>query len=132
MKRIHVLTAAALSWPICALFWLIPNKYDVPYFFTLLCLAVIYFLPAEKEEMSEEEFIFLAREGAESLCKIHGTVTTDKLRAMVSAAGFNQPNTQVWSKILTRPMFVKVGEVKSTIPSNDGRKIGVYRLAGEV
>lgn len=132
MKRIHVLTAAALSWPLCALFWLIPNKYDVPYFFTLLCLAVVYFMPAEVEEITEEEFISVMREYAVNRIKLCGDVSTDDLRSRADLSGMKAPHTNVWSKILTRPMFVKSGEVKSRIPSNDGRKIGVYRLAGEV
>lgn len=132
MKRIHVLTAAALSWPLCALFWLIPNKYDIPYFFTLLCLAIIYFMPEEKEVMTEEEFIKEMKKAAFIHCKVNGHVSSDNIREIAELYNWTAPTPQSWAKILTLPNFVKFDTVKSTWPSNQGRKIGVYRLAGEV
>lgn len=128
MTRLQVLTAAALSWPLTIIYYRIPGAYDVPYFFTLLCLAVIYFMDAPKEEMTEDEFIGILRIHAFDCCQIKGSVTTDDLRKIAANANITAPTSQAWSKILTRPSFVKTGEVMS---QTYRRKIGVYVLAGE-
>lgn len=132
MKRIHLLFIAALSWPLAIIYYRIPAWMDFPYFFTLLCLAVIYFMPEEKEVMTEEEFIREMKKAAFIHCKVNGHVSSDDIRHIAELYNWTAPTPQSWAKILTLPNFVKFDTVKSTWPSNQGRKIGVYRLAGEV
>lgn len=127
MTRLQVLTAAALSWPLTIIYYRIPGSCDFPCFFTLLCLAVIYFMDAEKDGMTEDEFIGILRTHAFECCKIKGSVTTDDLRKIAERSNMSAPTPQTWSKILKRPLFVRTGEV---ISPTYRHKIGVYKLAG--
>jgi hypothetical protein len=75
-------------------------------------------------QQAKDEFLYEMRDIARYLGR---EISIDDLRIEASARGIHCPEPSLWANIMRGSEWRRVGNRRSSHPSNKGRMIGVYR-----
>ena len=75
-------------------------------------------------ELTEQDWLFEARETARAICQKQGHVTSDDV---IAAIGQPQ-HLNATGAIFTNGEFYRVGDTRSTRPSSHARRISVWKI----
>lgn len=77
------------------------------------------------------EFVRRMRDLARFLSAGNGAVSVDDLRRMAAAAGLEPSHPNAWGCIFSQPGWLVIDHRRSTLASNRGREIKVWRWVGQ-
>ena len=78
--------------------------------------------------LNNVNFVGMMRSEAVWLCTKYGNVSADDLREFAARRHVSPSNQNAWGAIFRGKRWRRIGEKKSTWPSNHARRIGVYQL----
>lgn len=149
MKKLIV---TIFVWPMTELFWMIPNKYDVPFFVTV-AMALLFLLEVEMNQQALDfsaptgdelkrqiladleskypRWIDWARDKARKHCIIYGRVSSNDINEMIASGEIPAPPHFNAMGAVFRKGFRKIGieEVKHASARNRGGGVTVWGLA---
>lgn len=78
-------------------------------------------------ELEHESFVVLMRKVAQEFSRLHGSVTSDDLRVLVSRWGLTPGHSNAWGAIFRGTGWRCIDRTRSAVKSNHAREIKVWR-----